>query len=580
TADLLIDKHAPWGLYNLSATYFMIERWSLVFGSTEEGLSVLLKQGRKEFRPQFHQMNAEMHLKNHDILSAIQELDTGIRQDPNPDEAARMLYRVGDIYYGLNNFELAEEVYGTAVKIDKAQTQFNPTQTLLTGESAFWLGNFERARQLMAAALEAAISTDRDWLTESKALPWLRLRIADTWLAQLENAKLSERAKIAEETRFAYYKVEFEHPHTEAARIAEVRGACLELPTYEGKNVRHAREVLESVKVKKDVPEVLVELVEACLVGSYTERDRTPEMVAKVLEFSKKYPNSKFIERMIGRYLFSATEFFEKRRKTLYPVVSEALSRSLFEAYVDTSRSSKAIEFWPRIGLFGKTEEEKLRIAAFLSEVIGVSLPGKKSVADSNYVKQLRQVVADLEQLKWKAEPSKYTQAMVSRLLNGPRSKDHVLWIGRGAEVWAKNDPDAQCGVLYPIVSRISEQRQDKESRKFVRSKLDDIFPDEWSDIETNNPGCAQAWLDLEAKNYTLAERSIRYASRADWRLFGPWLERIWTHSEDLEKSGQRGNAIKVWEKIANQAPKESFEARMAKTRLQPRQTEVEALWW
>ena len=69
------------------------------------------------------------------------------------------------------------------------------------------------------------------------------------------------------------------------------------------------------------------------------------------------------------------------------------------------------------------------------------------------------------------------------------------------------------------------------------------------------------------------------YKKRVDWALEGPWLERAWTWSEALYARGHRPEAVKVWQQIADNGPKDSFETRMAKSRLDPLKTEYEQLW-
>jgi tetratricopeptide (TPR) repeat protein len=590
--DKEIERHAPWGLYNLAAAYYGLERWALVYGSAQEGLSILLKQGRKEFRPKFRQMLAEVYIKNQDLLPAIQELDTAIRQDPAPSEAARMFHRAGDIYFGLNNYELADEVYSLGTRVDETRTYFNPTQTLLRGESLFWLGKFESAKKMVETAIETSISRENDWLTVSQSIPWARLRVADLLLAMAETAKDKEKKDLTTSARLAYFKVESEHPNTEAARIAEVRGACMSLPSFEGNNIKHGRDVLESVKIKKDVPEILMELVEACLVFSYTDREKSEEMVARVKKFSESYPDSKYLDKMIPSVRdvqatniepyfqknqpFLATEFFEKRRKTLYPVVSDELSIKLFDAYVDTNRSDKAEEFWPKMPSKNTTLARKIQSAVFLSDVLGKNPKGSKS---KTYQNQLANIISELEKTDWKGQPSKKVQGYLPRLLNTKYSSKHLIWIHRASAVWAKDDKDYTCGILFPLTARIADSRSDATAKVLVKQSIEKVLPSAWQKLEGENATCAQSWLDLEAKSYSVKEKQAKYAKRADWPLKGPWLERLWVHSEDLERSGNRNDAKVIWDAISKNAPAESFESKMAKTRLDPSQTEVESLW-
>lgn len=588
-AEPAIDKHAPWGLYNLAVIYYLEQRYSLAYGAAQEGLTQLLKLGRKEYRAKYRQILAEIYILNQDLLPAIQELDTAIRQDPDPGEAAKMFYRVGDIYYGLNNFELAEDVYMLGSRLDDTLMTYNPGQTVLRAESKFWLGKFAEAKRMYIDAVNASVVRDKDWLTVNGTLPWVRLRIADTNLAMLEKADKKDRKKLADATRLAYFKVEAEHPGTDAAKIAQVRGACMDLPAYEGNNVAHARELLEGIQKNNQVPELLMELLSACLVGSYSDRERTPEMVEKVKEFSSKYPNSKFLDRMIPAVRevqatniepyfqkglkFSATEFFEKKRAILYPKVPADLGNKLFRAYVDTSRSDKAKEFWKDYKPSPKEDDDVLRSMVFLIEA-----KRTKSKNDAALDKELKKLSADLMTRKWEPALSKNGKEYLSRILNSARASDQLLWILRAVDEWSKKDEDRICTVIYPLVTKIAESRKDATARKEVKGRIQTAMK-EWPDLADDDAACAQSWLDLEARTFAAADLQKAYDERNDWKLEGPWLERMWQYSESLEKSGDHTQALKLWQRIAKEGTPDSFEVKMAKTRLDPNKTEFESLW-
>jgi hypothetical protein len=49
--------------------------------------------------------------------------------------------------------------------------------------------------------------------------------------------------------------------------------------------------------------------------------------------------------------------------------------------------------------------------------------------------------------------------------------------------------------------------------------------------------------------------------------------------SERLSGADQSKDAMLIWQQIVEQAPKDSFESRMAKARLDPKKTEFESLW-
>jgi tetratricopeptide (TPR) repeat protein len=122
---------------------------------------------------------AEAYIKNRDLLSAIQELDTAIRQDPNEIQATRMFSRAADIYYDLNNYELAEDFYAMSSAIDRERLTYNPEQAVLRAESIFWLGRFDESEKLMRGAVEYSLKSGASAsMQASHNLPWAALRIA------------------------------------------------------------------------------------------------------------------------------------------------------------------------------------------------------------------------------------------------------------------------------------------------------------------------------------------------------------------------------------------------------------------
>jgi hypothetical protein len=132
---------------------------------------------------------------------------------------------------------------------------------------------------------------------------------------------------------------------------------------------------------------------------------------------------------------------------------------------------------------------------------------------------------------------------------------------------------------VYPLIARINDSRTDSVAKKTVKNHIAEFVPVKWDDLNKISTSCGQSWLDLEGRSFTLAELAKRYDARIEWKLEGPWLERLWTHSEELEKAGKKVDATKIWERIAKDAPETSFENKMAKTRLDPRETEFEGIW-
>ena len=587
-----IDIYAPWGLYNIAAIYQRFGRMPSVFGAASEGLSALLKDGKNLHRSEFRQLLAEAHIKNQDMLSAVQELDTALRQDPNAHQASRIFNRAGDIYYDLNNYELAEDMYGMANAVERERQAYNASQAVLRGETAFWLGKFDEADRMLSFALDTAMRmAGYEWLQDSETLPWVNLRLADTYFARASAAKDKKRGELLAKARLAYFNTQTNYPKSEAARIAEVRTACMDLPSYEGKNVKHARELLQATKEKNDVPEQLMGLVWACHAKSYSDRDKSDAMVQLIKDFSEKYPRSKHLASMIipvrdvqaskieeyfdKKQWEMATDFFEQRRSSLFPKVSDKLASSLWTAYVATSRTKEALEFWrPKIAK-SKTDLEVLRKAAFLYEA------SSKDEKNANMLNKDRSHLdKELLARTWGDKPSKEDVDYLGRVLASPKAASAYPWVLKVQDQWTKGDSDSGCTVLFPLLSRI---QSDKKSRLALKSetirRTKDYGDNHLLELREKDPACFQSWIDLEARVLPIAVLEKSYESRKDWPLSGPWLERSWTWSEELNIRGKAKQAREIWQKIADSAPKESFEFKMAKTRLDPTKTEYESLW-
>jgi len=588
--DERIDQHAAWGLYNLAVIYYRFGRMRSVFGASQEGLATLLKQGRSDYRSQFRQLLAEAFIKNQDLISAVQEIDTAIRQDPDPIQATRMFSRAGDIYYDLNNYELAEDFYAMASAIDRERQTFNPTQSMLRAESIFWLGRFEETEKLLRGAVDFSLKSG---LTSGVApdlnLSWASLRMADSILARASLARDKEKTKSLDQARLAYFRVETDFPKTEAAQIAAVRGACLELPTYQGNNVKHARALLDEVKAKNEVPPSLMELVWACDAASYSDREKSDQMIAKVREFAEKYPRSRFLDGMlpavrdvqankINEYFAkkqweSATDFFEQRRTALFQKIPEDIASNLWTAYVATGRSNEALPFWTAKSKKIDSDLEALRQAAFLFET--------SSVKKSRPLDQERSKLnGALEKRIWSKKPKSEEAGYLKRVLTTRNVASAYPWILNLQEAWFKLDEKNACESLFPLLSRVSDDKKSgAAAKKMVYLKVKNIAEDLVGKIRTADGACLQSWIDFESKALTLSDLQRKYAQRTSWPLDGAWLESVWTMSERLSGADQSKDAMLIWQRIVEQAPKDSFESRMAKARLDPKKTEFESLW-
>jgi tetratricopeptide (TPR) repeat protein len=576
--DKMIDQITPKGLYNLAAIYWRFGRFSGAYGAATKGLDFLRKTGRTEYRAEFNRFLAEAFIKNRTYLEAVQYIDKAIRQDPDPKMAAAMFTRVGDIYYDLNNYELAEDAYALGARINLETDSINPAQMVLRGESLFWLGRFSEAQKVLNFALKGADLRDATSPLQKKMAAYATLRVADAYLA---------RGKY-EKAKLAYFNVIHEFKRSDAAVIARIRSACLELPFYNGNNVRHARELLEKMKLSNTVPRVAKEISWACQVSSYTDRERTGKMLERVTNFANTYPESKFLMSMAtpvkevqaSRIMtlfkngetYKAISFFEKNRSLLFDKISEDLGRKLFVAYTDVHLTGKASEFWKFRIKEHKLDLESLRQVVVSSEMFEKNGEKKWNKASKKYAKELDERV-------WKIQPSFTSKTYLQRILTTKDAGLHLPWIYNLSKHWSVKDNDYLCSHQYPHLSKIYSKGL--KGDEFVRKEIDQMVAKTMPGLLRLDESCAISLLDLEAMLYKNDIKKLAkiYQTRKTWPLLGAFLKSYWTVSEKLKQLGHRKLARKLWETIKTKGPKGSPEVGFAIARLDPRKTEFEKLW-
>lgn len=573
--DPLLDRVAPKAYYNLTSIYYTYERWTAAYGAMEDGFDFLRRTGRKEMRADFRRIKAELYIRNRDYLSAVQQLDLSLRQNPTPQQGALVFARVADIYYDLNNFELAEDMYNLAIRLDNTRGAIRPWQYILRGECLFWIGKFEKSLKIMNYGMSTISSklVSEDLPYDFQALA--SIRMADSYLAlnKLDKAKL------------AYFNHEKEFRSHETKHVALLRSACLELPFYEGNNINHARKILDELKKAETLPIEVQELVWTCEMASYAQHDRDPSLIERVRRFYGRYPKSEFLaslidpvreiqSRGIDQYfdsgdIYGAIDFYEKSKETLFPKVPQKYKKPLFEAYVDISYSKKSMPFYE--SYTADSDIEIVRKSVMLSEVVG---EGKKWQTRNTNQGQ------NLENKKWNLKYSKEAHLFVDRILSSAGGSEHYLWLYNLSSSWVEDSFEIACDIVYPILQRIGENQEktSKErffsiSKSFISSYLEDMLK-----YETF---CAYSVLEFELEQYRGREKTLAdlYLSRDFLPVNQVTAGLFYSLAELNYKQGNRNEARQLWQKISDNGDESLPEVRYAKSRLESRRTELDKLW-
>lgn len=574
--DLLLDRVAPRYYYNLAAIYFRYENWSGSFGAVKDGLDFLMRNGRKDFRGELRRMQAEMYIRNRDYLQAAQELDIALQQDQSTANVGAIFARIGDIYFDLNNFELAEEMYHLAIKLDQHHKTIKPWHYILRGESLFWLGRFQEAQRMMHYGLELASSLDvvSDLSFDLQALA--SIRIADSWLA----LKRYEKAKLA---YFQHYSNFRKH---DTGQVARLREACLELPFYQGNNIAHARSLLDQIKKEAaNLPPVGEELAWTCELASYAQHERSPELIDRVRQFYRKFPRSEFLKQVVEpvvevqaakiyeyfarQDIYGAIDFFEKNKASLFKRIEPKLRSLLFSAYAATFQDQKAEEFLADAPLIEL--EDNLRAAAVMS-----ALADKKA----SYSKKNQKIAEKINSLQPNFAFDELTLLLVDRVLNGSGSNVHLPWIYTFAKRWSSEDFEKTCDLLYPVLRRVHDLDKQKNART-TKKKVALFVKDHLADLLRYKSNCALSVLEFEFDTFYDQPRYLadRYLER-DFLPMNKLTEGlIFAVAEQNAESGMESLARLLWKKLVDRGNPDSVNVRFAKTRLDRTKMQTEMLW-
>jgi tetratricopeptide (TPR) repeat protein len=581
--DALLERVSPRAYYNQSVVYFNYERWAGVIGSVANGLDFLRRTGRKEYRRELHRLMAEVHIRNRAYLEAVQELDLTLRQDEDTASSAMIFARIGDIYYDLNNFELAEEVYAAANKIDRELNQIRPSQYILRGESLFWLGRFEEARKTMQYALHAAGLPQAVEELDTHMQALASLRIADTWLA----------TKNYEKARLGYFQHGQEFRGHVTAHFAKIRLACLELPEYEGNNIRHARQLLEELKGQVDIiPPPAQEMAWTCETASYAQHERTKEMVERVRAFARNYPQSTFLQKLVEPVrevqsrriddyftagdIFGAVQFFEKTRSYLFPVVGEKLATRLFAAYAEINQAERAKEF---LDVFEKSRMNEVGLLQLAS--VMVELVDKSSGKDREHWQQRnRNLAQELEKLDMYLPLEERVRLYLHRIINHKDGHEHYPWILNLGLKWVEDDISIGCDIVYPMLQKIQNQ-QGVRDNPTVQRTMTRFMDGELKDLLRFETNCAYSLMEFELamNRKSIGDLAQRYLKR-DYIPFNAMTASIiWQLAEEAHAQGDKESAIALWKLLASNGGAEIPEVRYAQSRLRVQPTELENLW-
>ncbi|MFK7872943.1 MAG: tetratricopeptide repeat protein [Oligoflexales bacterium] len=573
--DPMIDKLMPEGSYQLTAMYFKYDQYKKANHMAEAGLEHIENVGAtsktRYYRADLRRILAETMIKNRAYPPAIIQLDRALRQDPDPYRAALIFSRIGDIYFDLNNYELAEDMYHLSIRVQREHQSLAPSQLALQAESFFWMKKFSKAQEIFQRSLDS-YGTHTDVLPV-QTRPWVLLRIADAFLARsyLKDTTEKEKMELQHQAVVQYSKVAHHFPNHEAAQIAELRSTCLQFPKYQKKNVIHARNKMHSLRREK-IPFLAHEMSWDCEINSYISRESGEIIIEKVKEFLSHYPDSerskKWIEPVrnaqaikIYKYIqqkddYGTIGFYLANRDTLFQKVDPKLAKILFKIFITLGKQEDAHHLYETFKNHIETDHDKLIQAVYIVENENMN---KNGLAEDLTIHHTEE-----------------HEFLLTRILQSKHGHFLTPWVFKIKNQWEKN-PILLCDQILPLLSSWPHNTETEMRDKTVI----EIAEQELPDLLTDDEVCGITLLDLEleqAIDRRDAHRLALWTKRTSWPLTPSILRIQWIAAEKLYELGRKKDAEFLWSYISKQ-PLQTYEVKFSKARLQDIHTEHNSLW-
>lgn len=586
--DPLVDMAGPPSYYNLAVIYTMRGKWGEAYNAAYNGVNFLQRYHDKSYRPELRRIMAEAFLQNRTYWEAVSQLDFALRQDPDISQAAKIFGRAGDIYFDLNNFYVAADVYDLAIRVNQLASQVDPNHYVLRGEALFWLGKAKEAQIMFQYALSSQYQPQVSTPLRQDLENLASIRMADTALILGKTARAKQ----------AYFEHADSHRGTASATHARLRLICLELPKAQKRNIHHYHDFLKDHKQplpagsETFLPPELIELAHTCETDSFYRHKNGDELLAIIRSYARTYPKAKAlmgykpkiaaVQRSKIEDYFAAGDtvgaaaFFEQNRATLFAKVPKNVAKRLFFAYVGMHNSQKAAEFYRPAYLKTSDPKKLLAVAMFLAETSSHRQPARTRKARAEDRRQAARALAQ-------AEPTAAFEAgplTIVRLLTGKGREANGLWLLHHALKSAEGKPQLFCQRVLPLLGKLpkSQYRDDPRLRRELRAAVTAAMA---------KPGsCFASTLALEAS--LNQHRPVGYSelllSRKKLPVTAETRQLMFTLAGRLSdqspaKGKRKATARKLWQWVSQNG--EQVQKQLADLRLNPAKTQTvtESLW-
>ncbi len=562
--DPLLQKNRIKSLYNISAINFRFKSYMYAYKFLNIGLDLLAKEGSTDHYIDLLRLQAYLLQKSGSFFDAIKVYDLALRQDfITKKDASLILTQAANIYFDLNNYELAEDLYEKAALVDLSS--FTPRTYALRAESLFWMNELDSALKMFE---ESKNSENFKRVSPTNYLDkdtdeFISLRVADIYLAKKDNKKAT----------LEYFKLKHADKNSYFGQIAQVREACLDFYSMDLKNINHSREMFETY-YNSATDSNLKELALSCLTMSYKDTD---QMVEKVREFIAMYPESDYLDSMkiplikkqastINQYFkekkySQAIKFFETNRSTLFKNIEDPVKVKLFAAYMDTYSYDKAEEFYDSYLKYGNdlkkdTPEYNLALVRLMNFYRQINDTVKKSKT-KNYNKDLNSVLKKLNETSWNKTVVDETLLSYIERFSLKNEVSDLGWMFKMVtEVDSSKEKDFKCNYTYDVYKVISTKLSSKEMKKIgltdaINKDMDGIY-----ELVKSNETCSEKLLDID-KNVNKDNQDVVVKRCQSYTSMSKHMAQLcWNEAQTIENKNSSA-AQSIYKQIVDVAPKD-----------------------
>ena len=408
---------APIVYYNLTLGLYLDNHYTMSYNLCNQVLKTL-SDSKYHFYISF--LKSELLFFNKDFRQSVEEFDRTIRLYGREKLTAQAFYRVAEIYYILNNYILADDVFKMAMLIDKNFIWDKPTLIWNIAESKFWIGENKKAEKYYHYLQKHHMNT--------RVGKFALMRMGDIAfeLGQIKKAK------------YWYHYSSLMHGDQLSGKASKLmltyinflrKDNLRNLNSVDKKALSLYQKELEEIAVNPELSPFFQELAAYYyLITMLKTEELNLTHVNKMEDFIDKYPMSQFntyfrpyFTDYYRKYIYT---YYEQKAYSKMIYYYEQNFQSIYKNYNDPEmylKLAEAYRFNKRYGLAWKSLQKTQNIDTkhlkpFYLKLAEISIYAKKTRQAIKYVKLAQQ--EEKKKIETKVTTSQFPTEVIERLLD------------------------------------------------------------------------------------------------------------------------------------------------------------------